>query len=571
MYILRKHCYFIILVLISQLFLLPPLVNGQDSTWTQIDLPYESGRVEDVQFINELNGWAAGFDNTNGKGFILSSVDGGATWNPQNIDADGPLSSVFFLSDSLGFTAGQDWTNGAPQIFKTENGGESWIKQDLPVEHGWLKDIVIKSDSTGWAAGYDIDSSRALILKTVDDMSWSPCPNIDINASLTKLLFPFGMNGWALGNMMDEDVPIFLNSADGGENWTEVLCPAPTGFINDLFFLDSLIGWAAGTTNEVAALFKTEDGGESWSALPPPNIQFMDSTFTLAKQDATSAEGTILFKFMWIFFFSALLGIGMVNCILGDQAFSLLLRTTTGGLTWTILGAVLATSWIYSATLILNLIAPVLLAFGALGISPMIALMALFPFLFYLLAIIIFPKAITIVLGEYLILSALGKGLSFDKSMEKANTEIMEPEWSCNLGLLEPDGQSCKYTAVKAGIDTVICRDKISGIEGISIITVEDNSSVDSWTETKDFTLHQNWPNPFNPATNIKFEVKEAGNVQIIVYNLAGQKVKQLVSDHYQPGEYHIIFNGEDLPTGAYFYEIQMNGLKVSKRMVLVE
>jgi len=78
-----------------------------------------------------------------------------------------------------------------------------------------------------------------------------------------------------------------------------------------------------------------------------------------------------------------------------------------------------------------------------------------------------------------------------------------------------------------------------------------------------DFSLSQNCPNPFNPVTNIRFSIPDAGNVKLSVYNMLGEKVKTLVDIHKTAGEYSVEWNGTDsagqkMSSGVYFYKLEM-------------
>lgn len=70
--------------------------------------------------------------------------------------------------------------------------------------------------------------------------------------------------------------------------------------------------------------------------------------------------------------------------------------------------------------------------------------------------------------------------------------------------------------------------------------------------------LTGNYPNPFNPSTNIKFSLKDDSKVSLIIYNIRGQKVKTLVNDNMQAGYHSIVWNGRDdngksVSSGVYF------------------
>ena len=85
------------------------------------------------------------------------------------------------------------------------------------------------------------------------------------------------------------------------------------------------------------------------------------------------------------------------------------------------------------------------------------------------------------------------------------------------------------------------------------------------------FALHQNFPNPFNPKTHITVELPQAGNVTLSVYNVKGQKVKELLSGWQNAGIYEVVFDGANLASGVYFYRLQAGDVIQTKRMLLVK
>jgi hypothetical protein len=92
----------------------------------------------------------------------------------------------------------------------------------------------------------------------------------------------------------------------------------------------------------------------------------------------------------------------------------------------------------------------------------------------------------------------------------------------------------------------------------------------------QDVTLRQNYPNPFAHSTSIHFEITQSGYVELFVFNVAGQKVKTLVSSMLDAGIHHVTWDGLDefghpAATGVYFCQLNMNGMEGQQRMVLIE
>jgi flagellar hook assembly protein FlgD len=94
----------------------------------------------------------------------------------------------------------------------------------------------------------------------------------------------------------------------------------------------------------------------------------------------------------------------------------------------------------------------------------------------------------------------------------------------------------------------------------------------------EEFSLGNNYPNPFNPETTIPVHLPERSAVSLKVYNILGQCVRIMVDNKIlDAGKYNITFNGKDkfgrnLPSGIYFYKIETDKFKnISKKMVLIK
>ncbi len=85
-----------------------------------------------------------------------------------------------------------------------------------------------------------------------------------------------------------------------------------------------------------------------------------------------------------------------------------------------------------------------------------------------------------------------------------------------------------------------------------------------------EFKLSQNYPNPFNPGTVIRYQLPAAGKVQLVVYNLLGQKIRTLVNRKQDEGEYSVVFNAEGLAGGVYVYQLRTGKTVQTRKMVLV-
>jgi hypothetical protein len=89
--------------------------------------------------------------------------------------------------------------------------------------------------------------------------------------------------------------------------------------------------------------------------------------------------------------------------------------------------------------------------------------------------------------------------------------------------------------------------------------------------EPATYSLYQNFPNPFNPTTDISFSIAADSRVTINIYNTVGQLVRQIANADYKKGTYTISFDGSDLASGVYFYKINAGEFTDEKKMVLIK
>jgi flagellar hook assembly protein FlgD len=90
------------------------------------------------------------------------------------------------------------------------------------------------------------------------------------------------------------------------------------------------------------------------------------------------------------------------------------------------------------------------------------------------------------------------------------------------------------------------------------------------------FSLQQNHPNPFNPATMIEFSLPRKGQVELSIYNLLGQRVRVLMDESKPAGMYSAVWdgrdaNGREVASGIYFYRLRAGENLATKKMLLLK
>ena len=90
------------------------------------------------------------------------------------------------------------------------------------------------------------------------------------------------------------------------------------------------------------------------------------------------------------------------------------------------------------------------------------------------------------------------------------------------------------------------------------------------------FSLSQNFPNPFNPTTTIRFDVPRAGNIKLKIYNVLGQEVMTLAEGFFDTGRHSILWNGKDnsghsVASGVYLYRLEGGGFSKVRKMTYLK
>jgi hypothetical protein len=96
-------------------------------------------------------------------------------------------------------------------------------------------------------------------------------------------------------------------------------------------------------------------------------------------------------------------------------------------------------------------------------------------------------------------------------------------------------------------------------------------SSNSSYQSNFEYKLQQNYPNPFNPATTIEFTLKENSVVSLRVFDILGREVAVIINDLLIAGNHQVVFDGHNLESGIYFYEIITDKFRDVKKLILLK
>ena len=107
----------------------------------------------------------------------------------------------------------------------------------------------------------------------------------------------------------------------------------------------------------------------------------------------------------------------------------------------------------------------------------------------------------------------------------------------------------------------------------LSIVVGDANGNKMSvrWLDGQNFSITSLYPNPFNPATQIDYNVSQAGDLRLSVYNILGQEVAVLYNGYQSEGDYQSIWNAGSLASGVYYINMMMHGQAETKKAVLIK
>ncbi|MBS1513904.1 MAG: choice-of-anchor D domain-containing protein [Bacteroidetes bacterium] len=166
--------------------------------------------------------------------------------------------------------------------------------------------------------------------------------------------------------------------------------------------------------------------------------------------------------------------------------------------------------------------------------------------------------------NNFYILNGNTGAIKFTYSFGNGNTDF-----ACEkVGRL--DNINREPSSVSNGNEVVAgCRDgRIKCFSGGSYTT---GGILNLSTVEAKYSLEQNYPNPFNPQTKIRFAIPKEGFVKLVIFDVSGREVSQLVNEKLSAGTYEAEFSGVNLSSGTYFYKIEAGNFVETKKMILVK
>ena len=513
--------------------------NG--SVWSAID--YKSVVKPEVRSVSMVN--ASVFYTCGGGGFINVSIDAGATRTYQANPMQAPLSDIYMYDGNKGWAVAS--TNNA--ILRTADGGTTWqFQSGVSVS----KNYVRKQNTSGNIGnpfcvhpmnknGMFILAGSSLYRSLNKGENWTllasgipggSCHSFFVNAADTNMMIAAKGSG---GGRV-------IGSSNYGATWYDIINPINLTSYGMPLEVDPNNANTVYLAPDNAPLRKSTNWGTNWTILTGPAPEggnFRSPCDVMIQYENPNV---------------IIVGDGVTGSGSGK-----VWRSSDGGLSWTLINTVSGSE------------------------IPMMAHTSLDLNLMY---------HSTWSSGSFWKSSNMGSGFS--------NLNQSGSLWACDIAKDDPtavaydqygsnsylslDGGASfnQYTCTSSPAAGVLYHDKAnllfqhgSGVDKLVITytvspVVGNHQSSSEIPQT--FALEQNFPNPFNPTTLIKYDVAKASNVSIKVFNVLGSEVATLISQDLAPGKYTVDFNASHLATGIYFYSLIVDGAKLdSKKMILVK
>jgi photosystem II stability/assembly factor-like uncharacterized protein len=473
-----------------------------------------TNHLHSICFPSANTGYIAGWGSE-----LIKTTDGGNNWFHLYCNITIDIQCVYFINNDIGWIVG-----GAGMIGNTTNGGLNWVSQS-----GGSTNILTSTQflniTTGFIVGY-----TGKILKTTNAGAIWNIIQSSTSYNLTSILFLNDLTGWITG-----DHGTILKTINSGDNWF-TQNPGVSNNLGRVFCINSTTGWVSGDNG---IILKTTSGGNSWNLQQSGTTNWIMGSFFVSQNTGwiVGVSGTILKTTNggdnWFSQISNTTNDFRCNYFLNaNTGFTVgfngtVVKTKTGG---SILPA--APILVYPPNQSTNIpLTPAMtwnIVTGAINYKIQISTISNFN---------VITDSSTTTLTQYPVPSGkLQHGLTYFWRVY-ANTDLGATLWS----------EVWYFSTQTIGIKYI-------------------SSSVPA-----EFKLYSNYPNPFNPATKIKFDIPKSTLTKLIVYDALGRTIETLVNKELSAGTYEYTWNASKYNSGIYFIRIVSDKYIETRKMVLLK
>jgi len=390
----------------------------------------------------------------------------------------------------------------------------------------FLQDVFFLNADTGWVVGYEGFGEYGLIMNTTDGgANWTTQDSSDTQFMAVE--FTDRDHGWAVGYRNSDYYGAIFQTSDGGQSWFfKDSCEKE---LNDIFFVNADTGYAVGGGRSRTAILRTTDAGENWNSLDAYGghmytVCFINSLMGWAAGERGAVLKTVDGGDSWN---TTYLDVGFANItsihfidqdngwLVGlDQIF----KTTDGGESWETQEGL--TNHYYNSCYFINSNSGWVCGHKS---------------------------------SEANIMFTSDGGESWQVQSSVSNINYLNSLFFIN-----------DTTGWCAGSNGNILKTITGGI-----VSVNDMEFA-QYGKPEQFRLEQNFPNPFNFATTIAYNLPASGQVRLVVCNMQGEEVRILVNGKQLAGKYSLTFDGSGLTSGIYYYKLTDTWRISVKEMLLI-
>jgi len=526
--------------------------------------------------VDDMTCWVV--FNTGADQGLYKTSDGGTNWVNMNAGYGGSsfANVIHFFNDNDGFAQG-DPIDGYYELYTTTNGGDDWTRVpqgDIPVptagEFGITGNYYAVEDNIWWGT-----NQGRIFYSTDKGYTWDVTMTPFGETNTVSCIFSDAMNGFAFRSYLDMGIePEIDVTTDGGQTYSPLFV---TGDMYARWFsyvpgtTSTFVGSSSEPGFEGASY--SEDGGNSWitlnSGVPIQATAFLDEVTGWAGNWAGATSGG-----MYIF----------------DGNLSVVTGEIEGTVTdidegFPIEGAVV-TVGTFTTTTDVNGDYSMIMDVGSFTLTCEID-----GYETYVQEnVLIEEDQITTVDFQIQNLYLPPQNLTYEFATPNVVLHWDIPAASVGLtgynvyrdGSLIDEIANITATLypdlnVPAGTYTYYLTAMYGTHESVPSNEVEvEVVDADNILQTYGAVLHGNIPNPFNPSTAISFSLLNAGHVTIEIYNVKGEKVRNLVNENFEAASHSVVWDGRDnmgrtTSSGVYFYKMKTGSFTSTKKMVLMK
>ena len=599
--------------------LLLATIDGGQTWQAQVEDAQPLRGLGKLVFCDRLNGWVLGASVSDSHGMyaaarILRTVDGGATWTMQ-LSGDEVVTDAAMVNPAVGWLTTHQFIEDSTGIHfrawlkRTLNGGESWVPR-LELENTYLLHISFTDEDHGWYAQTSASPAGVIVNHTTDGgETWTLSAILDSESECRYFHITSPGSGWLLTHPNT-----IYHTADWGDTWIPASHSVAGQELRAAWIADSATIWAVGGTDSESAVVRSINGGTSWEAVVIGyELSLKSVTFSTAQAGwaVGGMYGNILHTVdgggSWVQQYTDMIGLYDVTCLAGTgfawatgsgSNGGLVLTTNNGGAQWTphsaetdgtpatitfidsSRGWIAGRGW-YDQTQVYGLI----LASNDGGVTwqeqESNTHLPLHDILFLSLT---HGWAVG---DSGCILTTQDAGTTWtlvNQPTDHALRSIAIPEsnhlWAAgDHGVIvhSNDGGNTwtlQTSHTTADLNAVVFRGIDDGWAfGASGVILKYGGG--TWTRPRpeipaDISLEA-YPNPFNSATRLSYDVPVNGHVTLVVFDITGRLVETL-EDRVMPAGKHIhVFDGTGRASGVYFVRLKAQGAAVTEKLLLLK